>query len=88
MPIRTMKPCKHRGCGALVAAGKSYCAQHTHEAVKWKSDAVRQSSCAGIRNRVGQDQAAHLASRQRPLSALFASRARGRLVSTRTPTWH
>ncbi len=41
MPIRTMKPCKHRGCGALVAAGKSYCAQHTHEAVKWKSDAVR-----------------------------------------------
>ncbi|AAL40344.1 putative bacteriophage protein gp82 [Burkholderia pseudomallei] len=41
MARRPMKPCKHRGCGALVADGKSHCDQHAHEAVKWKSDAVR-----------------------------------------------
>ncbi|RQZ58133.1 HNH endonuclease [Burkholderia cepacia] len=41
MARRPMKPCKHRGCGALVADGKSHCDQHVHEAVKWKSDAVR-----------------------------------------------
>lgn len=41
MPARPMKPCKHRGCGALVADGKSHCDQHAHEAVKWKPDAVR-----------------------------------------------
>ncbi|RQR78349.1 HNH endonuclease [Burkholderia sp. Bp9012] len=41
MPARPMKPCKHRGCGALVADGKSHCDQHAHEAVKWKPDTVR-----------------------------------------------
>lgn len=41
MPIRPLKPCKHRGCGALVADGKTHCDRHAHEAVKWKPDAVR-----------------------------------------------
>jgi len=41
MPPRPMKPCKHRGCGALVANGKSYCEQHVHDAVKWQADTVR-----------------------------------------------
>ncbi|MBR8330032.1 HNH endonuclease [Burkholderia ambifaria] len=41
MPARPMKPCKHRGCGALVADGKTHCDQHAHEAVNWKPDAVR-----------------------------------------------
>jgi GH24 family phage-related lysozyme (muramidase) len=40
MPARPMKPGRHRGCGALVAHGKSYCEQHAHEAVKWKPEPV------------------------------------------------
>ena len=41
MPARPMKPCKHRGCGELVANGRSHCAQHVQEAIKWGPDAVR-----------------------------------------------
>ncbi|WP_412526103.1 HNH endonuclease [Burkholderia lata] len=41
MARRPMKPCKHRGCGALVADGGSYCTQHAHEAVTWKPDVMR-----------------------------------------------
>jgi len=41
MPGRPLRPCKHRGCSALVAGGKTYCEQHVSEAVKWKPDAVR-----------------------------------------------
>ena len=41
MPGRPLRPCKHRGCAALVAGGKTYCAHHAHEEVKWKPDAVR-----------------------------------------------
>ena len=41
MPIRPMRPCKHRGCGALVAGGKSYCEAHASEEVKWQPDALR-----------------------------------------------
>ena len=41
MPARQTKPCKHRGCGALVADGKTHCDQHAHKAVKWKPDTVR-----------------------------------------------
>ncbi|WP_354007048.1 HNH endonuclease [Burkholderia sp. 572] len=41
MPRRPMKPCKHRGCGELVANGRSHCARHAQEAIKWRSDALR-----------------------------------------------
>ncbi|WP_334051006.1 HNH endonuclease [Burkholderia cepacia] len=41
MPARPMKPCKHRGCGALVAAGKTHCDRHAQEAVTWRPDTVR-----------------------------------------------
>lgn len=41
MPSRPLRPCKHRGCSALVAGGKTYCPAHASEEIKWKSDAVR-----------------------------------------------
>jgi 5-methylcytosine-specific restriction protein A len=41
MPGRPLRPCKHRGCSALVADGKTYCERHASEEVKWKPDAVR-----------------------------------------------
>ena len=28
MPHKAERPCKHRGCGALVQAGESYCESH------------------------------------------------------------
>ncbi|MDR5802573.1 HNH endonuclease [Caballeronia sp. LZ001] len=36
-----MRPCRHRGCGALVSGGNSYCLHHARENVKWQPDAVR-----------------------------------------------
>ncbi|MEK6291065.1 MAG: HNH endonuclease signature motif containing protein [Paraburkholderia tropica] len=41
MPSRPARPCKHRGCRALVAGGKTYCDAHASEEVKWKPDAER-----------------------------------------------
>lgn len=41
MPRRVMRPCKHRGCRALVAGGKSYCEAHASEEVKWAPDSKR-----------------------------------------------
>ncbi|RQM44740.1 HNH endonuclease [Paraburkholderia bannensis] len=41
MPSRPARPCKHRGCRALVAGGKTYCDAHAAEEVKWKPDAER-----------------------------------------------
>ncbi|MGD1323524.1 HNH endonuclease [Pandoraea pnomenusa] len=41
MPSRPLRPCKHRGCGALVSGGNTYCEKHAHEQVKWKPDAER-----------------------------------------------
>lgn len=43
MPSRPARPCKHRGCRALVAGGKTYCDAHAAEEVKWKPDAERGS---------------------------------------------
>ncbi|AIP21542.1 HNH endonuclease family protein [Burkholderia pseudomallei MSHR5855] len=36
-----MRPCKHRGCNALVPGGMSHCAVHAKEISNWKPDAVR-----------------------------------------------
>lgn len=41
MPVRPLRPCKHRGCSALVPGGKTYCPAHASEEIKWKPDAVR-----------------------------------------------
>jgi len=41
MPIRPLRPCKHRGCAALVPGGSSYCASHASEATNWKADRER-----------------------------------------------
>ncbi|BAO88929.1 HNH endonuclease [Caballeronia cordobensis] len=41
MPARPKRPCKHRGCGALVSGNDNYCEKHQGDEVKWKPDAVR-----------------------------------------------
>lgn len=41
MASRPMRPCKHRGCNALVPGGKTYCERHKSEEVKWQPDSVR-----------------------------------------------
>lgn len=41
MPARPKRPCKHRGCSALVPFGKSYCERHAREQTKWQLDAAR-----------------------------------------------
>jgi 5-methylcytosine-specific restriction protein A len=41
MPVRPLRPCKHRGCGALVAGGKTYCENHASEATNWMPDRQR-----------------------------------------------
>ncbi|PVX86467.1 HNH endonuclease [Paraburkholderia unamae] len=41
MPPRPLRPCKHRGCRALVPGGMSYCEEHAGEDVGWKPDSVR-----------------------------------------------
>lgn len=41
MPKRPLKPCKHRGCNALVPGGASYCQAHEKAGSNWKADAVR-----------------------------------------------
>jgi 5-methylcytosine-specific restriction enzyme A len=41
MPSRPLRPCKHRGCPALVPGGGTYCEAHKAEEVKWKPDRER-----------------------------------------------
>ncbi|WJF92176.1 HNH endonuclease [Paraburkholderia bonniea] len=41
MPVRPLRPCRHRGCAALASGGRTHCVQHAHEQVKWKPDAQR-----------------------------------------------
>lgn len=42
MARRTLFPCRHRGCGALVR-DPGYCDKHAGEAVGWKPDRLRGS---------------------------------------------
>lgn len=39
MANRPLRPCKHRGCSALVAAGNTYCPAHIHETPVYDSAA-------------------------------------------------
>lgn len=42
MARRSLFPCRHRGCGALVRA-PGYCDKHADEAIGWKRDHLRGS---------------------------------------------
>lgn len=53
-----MRPCKHRGCRALVAGGKTWCEAHASEEVKWAPDTERGNRHArGYGNAIGHAQA-------------------------------